>query len=39
MASIISAYDDSSIAEKAIAALRQEGFENGDIRILKGDKA
>jgi stress response protein YsnF len=38
MASIISAYDDSKIAEKAIAALREEGFENGDIRILKGDK-
>jgi stress response protein YsnF len=38
MASIISAYDDSTIAEKAIAALRKEGFENGDIRILKGDK-
>jgi stress response protein YsnF len=38
MASIISANDDSSIAEKAIAALRKEGFDNGDIRILKGDK-
>jgi hypothetical protein len=38
MASIISAYDDSKIAEKAIAALRKEGFEEGDIRILKGDK-
>jgi stress response protein YsnF len=38
MASIISAYDDSKTAEKAIAALRKEGFENGDIRILKGDK-
>jgi hypothetical protein len=38
MASIISAYDDSKIADKAIAALRKEGFGNGDIRILKGDK-
>jgi stress response protein YsnF len=38
MASIISAYDDRKIAEKAIAALREEGFENGDIQILKGDK-
>jgi hypothetical protein len=38
MASIISAYDDSKLAEKAIAALRKEGFEEGDIRILKGDK-
>jgi stress response protein YsnF len=38
MASIISAYNDSKIAEKAIAALREEGFENGDIQILKGDK-
>jgi stress response protein YsnF len=38
MASIISAYDDSKTAEKAIAALRKEGFDNGDIRILKGDK-
>jgi stress response protein YsnF len=38
MASIISAYEDSKIAEKAIAALRKEGFENGDIKILKGDK-
>jgi hypothetical protein len=38
MASIISAYDDRKIADKAIAALREEGFENGDIQILKGDK-
>jgi stress response protein YsnF len=38
MASIVSAYDDRKIADKAIAALREEGFENSDIQILKGDK-
>jgi stress response protein YsnF len=38
MASIISAYDDQKIAEKAIAALREEGFKNGDIQILNSDK-
>ena len=38
MASIISAYADSTIAEKAIAALRAEGFASGDTQILKGDK-
>jgi stress response protein YsnF len=38
MASIISAYDDRKSADKAIAALREEGFENSDIQILKGDK-
>lgn len=38
MTSIIGAYDDRALADKAVAALRKEGFENGDIQILKGDR-
>jgi stress response protein YsnF len=38
MASIVSAYADRKIADKAIAALREEGFDKSGIQILEGDK-
>lgn len=36
MATIIIAYNDQKIAHKAIAALRKEGFEDRQVRILSG---
>ncbi len=36
MATIIIAYNDQKIADKAIAALRGEGFEDRQVRILSG---
>ena len=37
MTTVISAYDDQKIAERAIAALREEGFEDRQVQILSGD--
>lgn len=37
MTTVISAYDDRKLAEKAIAALREEGFEEGAARILEAE--
>jgi stress response protein YsnF len=37
MTTVISAYDDQKLAEKAIAALREEGFEDSAVQILQGD--
>lgn len=37
MPSIISAYDGRKIAEKAIAALREEGIDDAGVQILIGD--
>src|SRR5688572_15807177 len=34
---IVSTFDDKTIAGKAIKALRDEGFRQGDIKILEGD--
>jgi uncharacterized protein (TIGR02271 family) len=34
---IVSTFDDKTIADKAIKALRDEGFRQGDIKILEGD--
>ena len=36
MATVIIAYNDQKIAGKAIAALREEGFEDRQVRILSG---
>ena len=37
MTTVITAYDDQKIAERAIAALREEGFEDRQVQILSGD--
>ena len=37
MATVISAYNDQKIADKAVAALRDEGFKQDEIQILKGN--
>lgn len=34
---IVSTFDDKTIADKAMEALRDEGFRQGDIKILEGD--
>jgi stress response protein YsnF len=34
---IVSTFDDKTIADNAIKALRDEGFRQGDIKILEGD--
>lgn len=37
MVAVIIAYNDQKVAEKAIAALRKDGFEDRQVRILRGD--
>ena len=37
MTTVINTYDDQKTADEAIAALREEGFEDRQVQILKGD--
>lgn len=39
LTTVVNAWDDRKTADEAIAALREEGFEDRQVRILKGDAA